>query len=135
MSQESQGAARFLGGFRELPHGRADGPSLRAAVGDRAGPDELAIVRYLRNGAVLAVSGSAVPDVLSADHELIDSLHLHTDGLWFWYSDLAHYVERYHVALDEEFVEHARRRNFTPPQLSEADLIGLSETLLDGEEA
>ncbi|WP_256341606.1 hypothetical protein [Streptomyces sp. TLI_105] len=74
-------------------------------------------------------------DVLSSDREPIDVLRLHTDGQWLWYSDLAHYVERYHIALDEEFLQHARNRNFTPPQLSHADLLKIEETLFGTEKS
>ncbi|MFF1658854.1 hypothetical protein [Streptomyces sp. NPDC058255] len=47
------------------------------------------------------LSRSNLGDVLSPANELIDGLHLLTDGEWFWYPDLAHYVERYHVPVDE----------------------------------
>ncbi|MEU6881848.1 hypothetical protein [Streptomyces sp. NPDC046712] len=102
---------------------------------DQAGPDELQIVRYLRSGTVLAATGSSVHDVLSPAHEFVDGLHLHTDGQWFWYSDLAHYVEHYHVALDEEFLQHARDLNFIPPQLSDSDLLEIEESLFDDEDS
>jgi hypothetical protein len=42
--------------------------------------------------------------MLSSTGAVIGGLHLLTDGKWLWYSDLAHYVERYHVALDPGFV-------------------------------
>ncbi|MET8405944.1 hypothetical protein [Streptomyces sp900116325] len=135
MSRESYHVRRFLGEFHELEHGRPDGPSLRAAVRDEAGPDELRLVQYLRSGAVLAATASSVHDVLSPGHELIDGLRLHTDAQWFWYSDLAHYVERYHVALDEEFLQHARDQDFTSPQLSLTDLVKIEETLFESEDS
>ena len=62
--------------------------------------------------------------------ELIGGLHLLTDGEWFWHTDLAHYVERYHVPVDDRFVEHARLRGWSPPQLSEAELIQLADAFL-----
>ncbi|WP_329311196.1 hypothetical protein [Streptomyces sp. NBC_01262] len=135
MSSEPPNARRLLGEFRELEHGRPDGPSLRAAVRDQAGPDELRLAHYLRSGAVLAATGSRVHDVLSPDQEPIDGLRLHTDGQWFWYSDLAHYVEQYHVALDEHFAQHARDQDFVPPQLSTTDLIKIEQTLFDNEDS
>lgn len=81
---------------------------------------EADLVRYLRAGSVLAATTSRVHDVLSPRNELVGGLHLLTDGKWFWYTDLAHYVEHYHVPPDTRFVDHARRRGRTPPQLSEA---------------
>jgi hypothetical protein len=68
--------------------------------------DEL--VGYLRAGVVLAATTTLARDVLSPVNAVIGGLHLLTDGRWCWYSDLAHYVERYHVALDPQFITHAR---------------------------
>ncbi|WP_225812235.1 hypothetical protein [Streptomyces spinosus] len=118
---------RFLGEFQELAHGRPDCPALRDSVRDHAAPDEEKLVRYLRAGSALAVTGSPAHDALSG--EFIGALELHTDGEWFWYSDLAHYVERYHVPLDEDFTDHARAHHWTPPALSTEDLIEIADTL------
>ncbi|MFJ7157070.1 hypothetical protein ACIQUQ_19250 [Streptomyces sp. NPDC101118] len=127
MSDGPAPAPRYLGGYRELDHGNPGGPSLRDAVRDRPGPDEAGLVRYLRAGAVLAAATSDVYDVLAPGHERIDGLRVLTDGAWCWYSDLAHYVERYHVALDEEFVRRAREHGWTPPVPTEDDLRRLEE--------
>ncbi|PBC92584.1 hypothetical protein BX281_0261 [Streptomyces sp. Ag82_O1-15] len=129
MTSQSFPFDRFLGEFRELSHGRPDGPALRDSVRGHAAPDEDKLVGYLRSGSALAVTGSRVHDVLRQDSELIGALELHTDGEWFWYSDLAHYVERYHAALDEAFINHAHALDWTPPQLSAEDLIRIGETL------
>ncbi|MGW6523259.1 MULTISPECIES: hypothetical protein [unclassified Streptomyces] len=126
---------RFVGEFRELGHGRPDGPSLHAAVRDEGGQDEKSLTCYLREGAVLAVTGSGVHDVLSPERELIGGLSLLTDGQWFWYSDLAHYVERYHVTLDERFIQDARSRNWSPPRLTHDDLVEIEEAMFDDEGA
>ncbi|MET9516027.1 hypothetical protein [Streptomyces sp. NPDC002994] len=89
--------------------------------------------QYLRAGTVLAATGARLYDVLSPGRELIGGLRLLTDGQWFWYSDLAHYVERYHVAVNEQFLQHARRRNWNPPRLSHTDLDGIQERLFRDE--
>ncbi|MFE4649771.1 hypothetical protein [Streptomyces sp. NPDC056707] len=135
MNSENPNADHFLGEFQELEHGRPDGPSLRAAVRDHADPDELRLVEYLRSGTILAATASPVHDILSPGRELIDGLHLLTDGQWFWYSDLAHYVEQYHVALDERFVQHAQGRNWAAPPLTHAELRQIEETLFDDDSA
>ncbi|MFE0685903.1 hypothetical protein ACFW17_34580 [Streptomyces sp. NPDC058961] len=109
---------RFVGDFRELEYGSPDGPSIRAAVRTAASAYEGDLVRYLRAGTTLVATPSAVPDVLSESAAFIGGLHLFTDGQWLWYSDLAHYVGLYHVALDPAFVEHARSNNWTVPQVS-----------------
>ncbi|WP_225814378.1 hypothetical protein [Streptomyces spinosus] len=127
MASPSLPCDRFLGEFQELAHGRPDGPSLRESVRDHAAPDEEKLVRYLRAGSALAVTGSPAHDALSG--EFIGALELHTDGEWFWYSDLAHYVEHYHVPQDEIFIDHARAHHWAPPALSTEDLIAIADTL------
>ena len=54
----------LVGGFRELEYGSPDGPSIRAAVRMAAPRWEGDLVRYLRGGATLVATPSAVPDVL-----------------------------------------------------------------------
>ncbi|MER7185470.1 hypothetical protein ABT404_39430 [Streptomyces hyaluromycini] len=127
MSSESVCAGRFLGEFRELGHGRTDGPSLRDCVRREGEAYEADLVRYLRAGSLLAATTSRVHDILSSGNELIGGLHLLTDGEWFWYTDLAHYVEHYHVPLDARFVDHACDRGWRPPQLSDAELARIAD--------
>lgn len=127
MSSENKYAGRFLGEFQELEHGRTDGPSLRDCRRREGEAYEADLVRYLRAGSVLAATTSGVHDVLSPSNELIGGLHLLTDGEWFWYTDLAHYVEHYHVPLEARFVDHARGRGWTPAQLSDAELVWIAD--------
>ncbi len=121
----------FVGDFRELEHGRPDGPSLRSAVRAQEAPYARDLVQYLRNGAVLAATTTLARDVLSPDKAMIGGLHLLTDGQWLWYSDLAHYVEHHHVALDRQFIQHAQSNDWAAPELSHVDLSALEAMLLD----
>lgn len=134
MSTTSKFAGRILGKYQELDHGRADGPSLRDGVRQEGATYETDLIRYLKSGSVLAATTSCVCDVLSPGNELIGSLNLLTDGEWFWYTDLAHYVERYHMSLDARFIDHVRGRGWTPQQLTEADLIQLADALCPDDE-
>ncbi|MFD7996091.1 hypothetical protein [Streptomyces mexicanus] len=118
-----------VGAFRELAYGRPDGPSIRSAAPQHEGD----LVRYLRAGTTLVATPSVVPDVLSETGALIGGLHLLTEGHWLWYSDLAHYVSRYHVELDPAFIEHARSDNWTVPQVGDQHLEAMV-TLLLGDE-
>ncbi|MFB7947954.1 hypothetical protein ACFC6L_23910 [Kitasatospora phosalacinea] len=58
---------RCVGDFRELGHGRPDGPSIRAAVRADPAEHEPELLRYLRGGALLYATPSAVPDVLGPE--------------------------------------------------------------------
>jgi hypothetical protein len=31
-----------------------------------------------------------------------------TDGAWYWYAVLIYYVKEYHVAVDPDFIQHAK---------------------------
>ncbi|MFF3468476.1 hypothetical protein [Streptomyces sp. NPDC002619] len=119
-----------VGNFRELGRGRPDGPSLRAAVRDKAPAHAGELVEYLRNGTVLVATTTLVHDVLSHSNAVIGGWHLLTDGRWLWHSDLAYYVERYHVVLDPRFLAHAQGNNWTVPELTEAELLALEAVLL-----
>ncbi|WP_431683744.1 hypothetical protein [Kitasatospora sp. KL5] len=56
-----------------------------------------------------------------------------TDGHWLWHSDLAHYVQRYHVVLDPEFIKHVRSNGWTVPDLSDSDVDAMVAVLLEAE--
>jgi hypothetical protein len=122
-----------VGGFRELEYGRPDGPSLRAAVRTEGPEHERDLVLYLRSGSALFCTPSAVLDVLSSTGAVIGGLHLLTDGKWLWYSDLAHYVEHYHVALDPGFIEHVQSNDWTVPELGDSDLDAMLAVLVEDE--
>lgn len=113
-----------VGFFQELDHGDPDGPKLVDSVG-RPQPDEQEIVRYLRNGLLLVGCPGLVNDVLDTGTGPIGSPDILTDGEWAWPGDLPYYVEKYHVALPDEFVQHVRQSNFKMPTDSEVDMSTL----------
>ncbi|MFE7332664.1 hypothetical protein ACFU8W_49155 [Streptomyces sp. NPDC057565] len=119
-----------VGNFRELGRGWPDGPSLRAAVRDEAPAHASELVEYLRNGTILLAATTLVHDVLSPSNAVIGGWQLLTDGRWLWHSDLAYYVERYHVVLDPRFLVHAQRNDWTVPELPDAELLALEAVLL-----
>ena len=119
---------RTVGFFRELGHGEPDGPSLRDAVSDSPPQDREHIAGYLRSGNVFAVTGGmGVDDVLDRERTHVAELMTLTDGEWVWPSDLVHYFEEYNVALPEDFVDHMRALNWTPPALSHDGLVALTD--------
>ena len=113
---------RLVGFFRELRHGRPDGPSLRQAVHAEADIDEARVVEYLRSGSTITVAGRLTSDVLSGSPDAVLPLGVLTDGVWIWPADLEYYVEQYHARLPSEFLEHAKRLEWRPPVLSEGQL-------------
>ena len=104
-----------IGFFRELKHGKADGPSLRESLAQDADADDANVAKYLRAGVALASAPGIVRDILAKDTPIIGSLSIFTDGVYAWPSDLAHYVERHHARVPAEFVAHARANNWAVP--------------------
>lgn len=115
-----------VGFFRELRHGMRTGPSLAESVRPQAGDDEDKIVRYLQLSPTFAASGPMVDDVLDPSNKAVASLETATDGQWMWPRDLAYYVEKYHVELPEEFVNHMRQQDWRVPELSKDYLAELA---------
>ncbi|MBA3405606.1 MAG: hypothetical protein H0U13_13160 [Gemmatimonadaceae bacterium] len=104
-----------VGFFRELKHGRADGPSLREAMRDKGKPGESRIAAYLREAPILLHAVGPVTDVFEPKGDYICAPNIHTDGVYAWPEDLAHYVERYHVALPAEFLAHVASAKWKAP--------------------
>jgi hypothetical protein len=128
------GLPDMVGGFRELGFGEDDGPSIHLAVRAAAQPDEEELVDYLRAGTLVVVTGSTVTDELDPLRPRIaTSLALLTDGAWMWRSDLAHYVGRYHFALDPRFVAHARDHGWRPAPVTDARLRAFEDAMAGGE--
>jgi len=105
-----------VGFFSELRHGDPQGPSLAGCRREQRSPHEDEIVRYLTEAPVLIASPGPVSDVLDPTAGFVGTRSIHTDGVWCWPGDLAHYVRRYHVALPSAFLEHLLSRGWQPGQ-------------------
>lgn len=108
----------YIGEFRELgfPHA----PSMADAVEQLAEDVRATVERYIRNGLMVAAVPGSSPDVLDGEIHLV-SPSLLTDGTYLWREDLAHYVNKYGIALPEPFISHAvaalrRPTGLTPDQ-------------------
>lgn len=114
-----------VGFFRELGHGDLDGPSLVEAMNAKPQPYEPKIVDYLRSGLLLIGCPGVVGDVVDESADPIGAPHIMTDGAWAWPGDLPLYVERYHVKLPGEFIDHVRLRSLKLPAIAEIRLSDL----------
>jgi len=112
---------RGVGFFRELDIGDPSGPSLRGSQSLTPLDHEDEIVWYLDASPVLMWSPVVERDALDPD-TVIGTQIIHTDGVWQWPAGLVHYVRRYHVALDREFVAHMASRRWTPPAPQDVDI-------------
>ena len=118
-----------VGFFRELPHGDDQGPSLRELVGKGDVQERGRIAAYLAGGSILAATGGRASDVLKAEQVDAGALAIQTDGRWVWPADLTYYVAEYNVLLPVAFVDAMRAAGWTPPQLSNDDLVRIERTL------
>lgn len=114
-----------IGFFRELDHGDPTGPILTELVNDKFQPDEQIVLDYLRNGLLLIGCPGMVGDVLDKSAGPIGSPDIMTDGTWAWPGDLPFYVERYHLTLPAEFIDHVRGRRLEPLAIGEVELSDL----------
>jgi hypothetical protein len=116
-------------GYWKEPDSPPEWPDPRYFVDEDWGKDSRgAIVDYLRSGVVvhefLGCStcrfGACVPDELMGNREL-------SDGAWLWPEGLAHYVERHHVKLPDEYLEHMRQGQFQVPQHLDPQLLASAQ--------
>lgn len=62
------------------------------------------VLSYLRNGKTRGVRCSGIFDYV-ADDPKFDTIHLFTDGEYFWDSEEIYHFEKYNLSLNAKFVE------------------------------
>lgn len=102
--------------FREFPFGTAADPSMRERMAEAPWQDRDRALDYLRSGVIYAYPmGADLTDRFDYPNRanpIIDGRPVGgttemTDGEWFWFAGLIHFVEKYNVRLPEEFLRHA----------------------------
>jgi hypothetical protein len=107
--------------FREFPFGTMSDPSMREFMAALPRENEAEVVAYLKSGLILAYPMGA--DLLdwfdrparanpTVEGKALGGTTPMTDGQWFWYAGLIAFIEKYHVRLPDEFVEHARQQGW-----------------------
>jgi hypothetical protein len=111
--------------FREFPFGTAQDPSMHEAMSARPWQDQEHVLDYLRSGLILGVTlGADLTDWFDPPHRanpwiearVVGGTTEMTDGTWFWYAGLIHFLGRYNVRVPEAFVHHAARQNWRVPK-------------------
>ena len=112
-----------VGFFGELGYDEMPGaPSLLDACNKRGPANKDKVVAYLRSGALFIISPGYAEDYFDGSHA--GKLSFLTDGTYAWPGSLAHYVDRYDVALPAEFEQFMEANAWTVP--SGIDPIGLA---------
>lgn len=117
-----------VGWYRELsedPEEREGLPSMIEFISESPQEQEQEIVAYLRNAVCVGARGCYVDDILDPSCKDVLVPHLYTDGVYLWRLDIAHYVEKYHLRLPQDFIQHMARRNWQPPARDQVDVSSL----------
>ncbi len=114
-----------VGFYRELtddPDEQQSLPSITEAIVESPQEHEGRVAAYLRNGVCLGARGGFVSDVFDPSSRTPLVPHLYTDGIYLWRLDIAHYVEKYHLRLPEDFIRHMASMNWQPPAKGKVDV-------------
>jgi AraC-like DNA-binding protein/mannose-6-phosphate isomerase-like protein (cupin superfamily) len=79
-------------------------PSIWELVSDTPYSEKEAVLYYLKRASVIAHWDIAAIDVISGKKISIHTQCM-TDGEYYWWSDLSHYVERYNLELPQAFID------------------------------
>jgi hypothetical protein len=126
MNQKPTRKLILLRYFREMggnPVQQRQRPSITEYVGESAQQNEDRAVAYLRGAPVIAARSGLVFDVLDPSSQVPMCVATCTDGVYIWNSTLAHYVEKYHVRLPEDFFRHMESVNWQPPTKEQIDMF------------
>ena len=93
----------FIGETRELDRDN-NLPSIKDLINQPI-EGKSKIIEYMKKSEVIAVAPAIVRDVLNPEIRLPE-LFLMSDGVYGWRSDVIYYVEKYDMALPDEFVQH-----------------------------
>jgi hypothetical protein len=103
---------------------------IRGLVGEIPEAERASIARYLRGGAIVFAAMEHTRDILGSSFETAGGSGILTDGEYFWRGDAADYVEHYGVQLPEDFVAHARRLQWVPPDVPRDRLLEIDRFLM-----
>ena len=92
--------------------------------------DRPPLAAYLRGGAIIFAAMEWTRDVIGEAFGTPGGSGIRTDGTFYWRRDAADYVEHYGVALPADFLEHARRLNWTQPTLTPERVLEIDRDLM-----
>ena len=122
---------RLVGFYREfqIVDNGAYAGNIHDVVRPNPSVDEAEVLSYLNGGARVVEFMEAARDVISGDNYVTAGSSLVTDGLWVWRLDLAHYVARYHLELDREFLLRVAEHDGVCPEVSMEALRSVTDDI------
>lgn len=103
---------------------RCGGPSLRSLPPCEP-HEKAALVRYLTQSPTVIVAPMRLTDPLDPGVGDVIPVEVNTDGEGCWYSWWGYLEDRHDVGLPEEFMAHARARDFVVAEMSTEELMSL----------
>ncbi|MFE3759468.1 hypothetical protein ACFXO9_34645 [Nocardia tengchongensis] len=107
-----------VGLFREMYKvGRHDAlPSLFESSTDRVIDDREQVLEYMRTAPGVLDVLDVLTDMINNTDKIRSASSLISDGEWIWRVDSAHYLSRHNLDIPDEFLQHVREHNYTPPK-------------------
>jgi len=110
------GALRYVGNFVELGYEHhVNPPSILAARGKRRRAHKAEVLTYLRTAKPVTMSPGINQDFFDPT-KTVRGETTRTDGVYIWGDFLADYVDRYDVALPDEFEQHMESHGWRLPE-------------------
>lgn len=103
---------------------------LRAHAGEVSARERGPLADYLRGGRIVFAIMEHTEDVLGGSFRTPGGSAIQTDGIYYWRSDAADYVERYGIGLPIEFLGRARGLDWRAPDVSEERGLEIDRWLL-----
>ncbi|GGW58615.1 hypothetical protein [Streptomyces xantholiticus] len=100
--------------------------SLHENIGKPPNYSKKMVRNYLDSGYPIFDITETTVDVIASSFRVPGGSSLLSDGLFVWRADLSMYVERYGVALPEEFVDFMGANDFSMPPASHESLLKAS---------
>jgi hypothetical protein len=66
-------------------------------------------------------------DLLAETETIIGPPHVFTDGEWAWTADEIYYLEKYHIEVPDEFVQHMKANNWKCPLVDDSRILEIKE--------
>lgn len=93
---------KFITDFNEF--GAEHGKSLLDHLSTNAIEGKAKVLRYLKDGLNDGVRCSGIFDYVKGESTM-DTIHLFTDGEYYWDSEEIYHFEKYNIPLDEQFLK------------------------------
>lgn len=99
---------KYITDYKEL-HGNIN-VSLLDHLSEKPIEGKQKILSYLKNGKSDGVRCSGIFDYVDNDPQF-DTIHLFTDGEYYWNSEEIYHFEKYNMKLDDDFVKKVLSNN------------------------